>query len=89
MRGQVWSVPTDSALVLRQWPGEAEVLVFHEPSGSLHLLTAVAGAVLSQLVSAARSTDELVSEIPGLQPVEAAEIVTSLERLGLITPERL
>jgi hypothetical protein len=89
MRRQVWSVPADSALVLRHWPGEAEVLVFHEPSGSLHLLTAVAGSVLSQLVSAARSTDELVSDIPGLHPVEAAEIVTSLERLGLITLEQL
>jgi hypothetical protein len=88
MRREVWTVSTDSAVLLRRWPGEDEVLAFHEPSGNLHLLTPLAASVLSRLVSSPRSTDQLVDDVPGLTAPEAERIVTILERLGLITVEQ-
>lgn len=88
MRRPAWTVPADSTLVVRQWPGEDEVLVFHEPSGNLHLLTPLAASVLSHLVSAPHTTGQLVDDIPGLAELDAARIVTTLERLGLITAEQ-
>lgn len=79
-----WTVPARLAIV--RWPGEDEVLVFHEASGNLHLLTRAAAAVLDRLTESPATADQLVANANGLDPTSVRTILETLDRFALISP---
>jgi len=81
---RVWHGCPPGTYVHRHWPDESEHLVFVLTSGHLHLLTAAAIRVLEELDERPATVEELAAraEIPD---AAAADVLSSLERIGLAT----
>lgn len=81
----VYALTHPEGLVVRDWLDEGEALVFHEPTGHLHLVTPIAAAVIRTLLLGPRSVDALIATVDTAPDNAVLETVETLEGLGYLS----
>lgn len=89
-----WKVTGAAKLHWRCWDGD--YVVFNPLSGDTHLLEAVAGRVLMDILASPATTDELILRTADFLDVETGDglseyvkdVLSKLDELGLIEPVR-
>ena len=79
-----------SEFTWRTWNGEH--VLFHRPSGTIHLLNAASLSLLTEFLTEPKSTHDVISKIAGASPSpkEIDQIVSLLVRfddIGLVTSQ--
>jgi len=83
---QTWHVADPLLQVRRHWDGEDEWVVFHTPSGNVHLLNAAAISLLDRLAISPASLAVLCASDDAAARDQMEPALELLDRLGLIRP---
>jgi PqqD family protein of HPr-rel-A system len=85
-----WQAANVSQFTWRTWDGEH--VLFHRPSGTIHLLNDASLRLLTELLAEPKSTQDVISDLAGASPSpeEVDQIVSLLIRfdiVGLVTSQ--